>query len=328
MSSPEATTYLAALRQAMAEVLAADERVFLLGEDVEDPFGGAFKATKGLSTAFPGRVRNAPISEDAIAGAAVGAALDGGRPIIEFQFADFAICGFNQLANHAATTFWRTGKPCPLVARLPCGGTPGGGPFHCQMPEGWLTAHPGLVVVAPGTVQDAYELLRAAVACDDPVIYLEHKHLYYHLRDPGFSAGGPLLPLHRAAVRRSGRDCTVVTYSAMVQGALAAAEGLALEGIDTEVIDLRCLKPLDTETILESLARTGRLVVASEGWPYGSVASEVITQVCAEGFHLLDAPPRRVAARNTPIPFHPALWSAHRPDANAIQEAVRGLVNF
>ncbi|MFW5752873.1 MAG: alpha-ketoacid dehydrogenase subunit beta [Planctomycetota bacterium] len=322
------TTYLEALRIAMGEALEQDDRVFLYGEDIEDPFGGAFKATKGLSTRYPGRVRNTPISEDAIVGAAIGAALEGLRPIVEFQFADFALCGFNQLANHAATTWWRTGRPCPLVARLPSGGTPGGGPFHCQMPEGWATAFPGLVVIAPATVRDAYAMLHAAVACEDPVLLLEHKLLYYHLRDPAFTPGGPIPPLHRAAVLRDGRDCTIVAYGAMVQGALAAAQGLASSGVDAEVVDLRCLKPLDLPTVLGSVARTGRLVVATEAWPYGNVAAEVVAGVCAEGFHLLDAPPRRVTSPDTPIPFHPALWLAHRPDAKRIQHAVRETLGF
>ena len=185
------SSYLEAIRQALHDAMRDDVSVFMYGEDVEGPFGGAFKATKGLSEAFGDRVRNAPISEDAIVGAAIGAALGGMKPVIEFQFSDFATVGFNQLVNHAATTFWRTGQACPIVARLPVGGTPGGGPFHSQMPEAWLSNHPGTVLVAPATVPDAYHMLRQSIDPTDPVCFLEHKHLYFHLKDDRFDLNTP-----------------------------------------------------------------------------------------------------------------------------------------
>ncbi len=325
----EGTSYVEAIRLALRHALADDERVFLYGEDIADPFGGAFKATKGLSTDFPGRVHNAPINEDAFTGMAVGAAIEGCRPIIEYQFADFAVIAFSQLVNHAATTYWRTGRACPLVARMPVGSTPGGGPFHCQMPDSWLTHHPGLIAVAPATVADAYAMLRDAVRCNDPVVFCEHKLLYNRLRDPDFDPESPQAPLGAALLRATGGDCTVVASGAMVHDALDAARELrACEDIHAEVIDLRCLRPLDLDTILASISRTGRLVVASEDWPYGGVSAELVARVCAEGFHLLDAPPIRVNALDTPIPFHPDLWSAHRPDATRIAKAIVATVRF
>lgn len=315
--------YIDAIREALADAMAEDKRVFCYGQDIADPFGGAFTVTKGLGTRFADRVLNAPISEDAIAGLAIGAAMEDMRPVVEFQFADFASIAFNQLVNHAATTFWRTGRPCPLVARLPVGGTVGSGPFHCQMPEAWLAHHPGLVVVAPATVSDAYHLLRDAIACADPVIYCEHKALYNVIRDEIDPRSVQRLPMGRAAVRRSGNDCTIVTSGAMVHESLAAAQDLAREHqTDVEVLDLRCLRPLDEETILASVGRTGHLVIVSEDWPFGGVAAEIAALVTDKGFHLLDAPPRRVSAIDTPIPSHPDLFHAHRPDRARIVDAV------
>lgn len=324
----DTTSYLVAIRQALGEMMDEDPSVFIYGEDVGGTFGGAFKATKGLAERFPHRVLNTPISEDAITGVAIGAAIEGARPVIEFQFADFASIAFNQLVNHAATFYWRNGKSCPITARFPIGGTPGGGPFHSQMPEAWLTNHPGLVVVAPATVADAYGMLKDAIRCNDPVIFCEHKYLYNHLKEP-FDPLDSVAPLGAAVVRRPGRDVTVVSYSAMVHDCLSAAASLQDElGISAEVIDLRCLRPLDMDTILASVSRTGRLVVATEAWPYGSVAAEVVSTVAQMGFHLLDAPPKRICAIDTPIPYHPRLWAAHRPDARRIMAAVEETVRF
>lgn len=321
--------YLEAIRLAQAELLAEDKRVFIYGQDIAGPFGGAFKATKGLSERFPERVLNSPISEDAMTAIAIGAAMDGLRPIVEFQFADFASVAFNQLVNHAGTIYYRTGLPCPIVARLPAGGTPGGGPFHCQMPEAWVSHHPGLVVVAPATVADAYFMLKDAVACRDPVVFIEHKYLYYHLEaefDPR-TAEHP--GLGRAVVRRPGEDLTIVAWSGMVHHALAAAAELdANHGISAEVVDLRCVRPLDSETILASLSRTGRIIIASEGWPVGGPGAEVAALVAERGFTYLDAPPVRLAAQDTPIPFHPDLFAAHHPDDQAIVQAALDLAKF
>jgi pyruvate dehydrogenase E1 component beta subunit/2-oxoisovalerate dehydrogenase E1 component beta subunit len=322
-------SYLEAIRLALEESLAEDPRVFIYGQDIAGHFGGAFKATKGLSDRFAARVLNAPISEDAMAGIAIGAALDGMRPVIEYQFADFGSLGFNQLVNQAATTFWRTGRSCPMVVRLPVGGTVGSGPFHCQMPEAWLSHHPGLVVVSPATVADAYWMLKDAIACKDPVMFCEHKYLYRHLKETGDPRHSEHMPLGAAVVRRGGADCTLISYSAMLHECLSAAGMLEHQhGVAVEVVDLRCVRPLDSQTILESVAKTGRVVMATEAWPFGGIAAEVLAQIATEAFHLLDAPPRRICAQDTPIPVQPDLYAAHRPHAEDIVEAVLDTVRF
>lgn len=318
-------TYLQALTAALDKALADDPRVFLYGQDI-GAFGGAFKVTKGLAGRYPGRVLDAPLSEDAIVGVAIGAAIEGMRPVIEMQFADFSTCGFNQIVNHAATLFYRTEVPCPIVVRLPSGGTPGGGPFHSQSMEALYAHYPGLVVMTPGTVEDAYFMLLQAIALDDPVIFCEHKFLYNHLKSEALPEEG--VPIGKARIVRSGRDTTIVTHGAMVHESLAAADELAEDGYQVEVVDLRTVKPLDTDTVLASVARTGRLICVSEAWPWGGVAAEVVARVTAEGFGLLDAPPQRLNAKDTPVPYHPNLWSSHRPTANAIASATRRLLEM
>ena len=321
--TPITWRYVDALRMALADAMEHDPRVFCYGQDIAAPFGGAFKVTKGLGERFPTRMLNSPISEDAIAGVAIGAAMAGARPVIEFQFADFASIAFNQLVNHAATTFWRTGKPCPLVARLPAGGTPGAGPFHCQMPEAWFGHHPGLIVLCPATVGDAYHMLVDAIACDDPVIFCEHKNLYNKLKDDVDPRQLPRMPMGAAAIRRGGNDCTLISYGAMLHECLAAAQLLARDhGLEVEVVDLRCVRPLDEATIIASVNRTGRVVVVSEDWPWGGVGAEVISVITSHAFHVLDAPPVRLSATDVPIPSHPALYNAQRPDAARIASAV------
>jgi pyruvate/2-oxoglutarate/acetoin dehydrogenase E1 component len=318
-------TYLEAIRAAQAHALSTDPRVYIYGQDVGD-FGGAFKATKNLAQEFPGRVIDAPISEDAMIGSAVGAAIEGMRPIIEMQFADFSTVAFNQIVNQAATLHWRTEIPCPIVVRLPSGGTAGGGPFHSQSMEALYAHYPGLVVMTPATVEDAYSMLIEAVAIDDPVIFCEHKYLYYHLKAEALPSEA--LPTGKARIARTGRDATIVAYSAMVHEALACAQELALEGWEIEVIDLRSIKPLDTDTVLASVARTGRLLAVGESWPWGGVTAEVIARVASEGFGLLDAPPMRLNAKDTPVPYHPNLWGTHRPTARTISAAVRNLLRL
>lgn len=318
-------TYLEAIREAQARALAEDPRVFIYGQDVGD-FGGAFKATKNLAQEYPGRVLDAPISEDAIIGSAIGAAIEGMRPIIEMQFADFSTVGFNQIVNQAATLFWRTRVPCPITIRLPCGGTTGSGPFHSQNLEALYAHYPGLVVMTPATVEDAYSMLLEAVAIDDPVIFCEHKFLYYHLKAERLPTEA--LPTGKARIARPGRDMTIVAYSAMVHEALAVAEELTAEGIEVEVVDLRTIKPLDTDTIMASVARTGRLLCVGEAFPWGGVTAEVIARVATEGFGLLDAPPQRLNAKDTPVPYHPSLWAAHRPTARSIAAAARNLIRL
>jgi pyruvate/2-oxoglutarate/acetoin dehydrogenase E1 component len=318
-------TYLEAIRLAQQHALAHDPRVFVYGQDV-GAFGGAFKATKNLTKEFPGRVLDSPISEDAMVGLAIGAAVEGMRPIVEMQFADFSTCGFNQIVNQAATLHYRTGTPCPIVVRLPSGGTPGSGPFHSQSMEAIYAHYPGVVVMTPATVEDVYTMLLEAVAIDDPVIFCEHKFLYYHLKADKLPDDA--LPFGKARITRPGRDATVVAYSAMVHEALAAAEELSQDGYDIEVVDLRTVRPIDTDTILASVARTGRLLVVGEAWPWGGVAAEVITRVAAEGFGLLDAPPQRLNAKETPVPYHPALWGTHRPTASSVAHSLRHLLEL
>ena len=316
-------TYLEAIRAAQARALAEDPRVFIYGQDV-GAFGGAFKATKNLAAEFPGRVLDAPISEDAMVGAALGAAIEGMRPIIEMQFADFSTAGFNQIVNHAAAFHWRTNVPCPITVRLPCGGTSGSGPFHSQSMEALYAHYPGLIVMTPATVEDAYSMLLEAVAIDDPVIFCEHKYLYYHLKAARLP--DEALPVGKARIARAGRDLTLIAYSAMVHEALAVAEELATEGKEIEVVDLRSVKPLDTDTVMASVARTGRVLCVGEAWPWGGVTAEVIARIASEGFDLLDAPPQRLNAKDTPVPYHPNLWTVHRPTAQSIATAVRQLL--
>jgi len=316
-------TYLEAIREAQARALKEDDRVFIYGQDV-GAFGGAFKATKGLAKEFPGRVLDTPISEDAMVGTAIGAAIQGMRPIVEMQFADFSSVALNQILNNAGTQYWRTQVPCPITVRLPSGGTKGSGPFHSQSMESLYAHYPGLVVMTPATVEDAYSMLLEAIAIDDPVIYCEHKYLYYHLKAEKLPTES--LPTGKARVTRAGRDLTIVTYSAMVHEALTVAEEMAAEGFEVEVVDLRSVKPLDTDTVLASVARTGRLLCVGESFPWGGVNAEVIARVASEGFHLLDAAPQRVNAKDTPIPYHPNLWAAHRPNAKLIGERARQLL--
>lgn len=316
-------TYLEAIREAQAHALRDDPRVFIYGQDV-GAFGGAFKATKNLAKEYPGRVIDSPISEDAMVGLAVGAAIEGMRPIIEMQFADFSVVGFNQIVNQAATLFWRTNVPCPITVRLPFGGTEGGGPFHSQSIEAIYAHYPGLVVLTPATVEDAYSMLLEAVAVDDPVIFCEHKFLYYHLKAEKLPSEA--LPIGKARIAREGRDLTVVAYSAMVHEVLEAATELSGEGWEIEVVDLRSVKPLDTDTVIASVARTGRLLCVGEAWPWGGVTAEVIARVASEGFGLLDVPPQRLNAKDTPVPYHPNLWMAHRPTARAVAAAARKIL--
>ena len=260
-------------------------------------------------------------------GLAVGAAIEGLRPIIEMQFADFSANAFNQIVNQAATHFYRTGMPIPITVRLPSGGTVGSGPFHSQSMESIYAHYPGLIVVTPATVADARSMLIEAVLIDDPVIYCEHKFLYRWLKAPNFE--GDRLPVGRARIARAGKHATVVAYSAMVHEAMRAAERLAEEGgWEIEVVDLRSVKPLDIDTVLASVARTGRILALGEAFPWGGVTAEVVARVVADGFHLLDAPPQRLNSHDTPVPYHPRLWAAHRPTPESICNALRRLLAF
>jgi pyruvate dehydrogenase E1 component beta subunit/2-oxoisovalerate dehydrogenase E1 component beta subunit len=317
-------TYLEAIREAQTKLLRDDERVFIYGQDIAGKFGGAFKATKGLAEKFPGRVLNTPISEDAMVGTAIGAALEGMRPIVEMQFADFSSIALNQILNNAGTHYYRTNVPVPITIRLPSGGTKGSGPFHSQSMEGLYSHYPGVVVMTPATVEDAYTMLIDAVTIDDPVVYCEHKYLYYHLKADALPTES--FPIDKARIVRPGRDLTIVTYSAMLHEVIGVANELSRDGFEIEIVDLRTVKPLDTATILASVARTGRLLAVGEAFPWGGVTAEVISRVTAEGFHLLDAAPARINAKDTPIPYHPNLWSEHRPNRKTIVAKARQIL--
>ncbi|MHB1134040.1 MAG: alpha-ketoacid dehydrogenase subunit beta [Chloroflexota bacterium] len=317
-------TYIEAIRQAMQEEMARDPDVFILGEDV-GAYGGAFKATAGLQEQFgEWRVIDTPLSESAIVGAAVGAALMGMRPIAEMQFADFIACAFNQIVNVAAKSRYRLGADVPLVIRAPFGAGVHGGPFHSQSPEGWFFHTPGLKLVAPATAYDAKGLLKAAIRDEDPVIYFEHKYLYRRVKE-NLPDEDFVVPLGQALVRRPGDHVTVVAYGAMVHRALEAAETLAKEGIGAEIIDLRSLVPMDLETVAQSVRKTGKVVVAHEANRTGGIGAEVAATLAEELFEYLDGPITRVAAPDTPVPYSPTLEDAYLPKAEHIAAAVRQL---
>jgi 2-oxoisovalerate dehydrogenase E1 component beta subunit len=318
-------TYLESVQRALADAMRADEHVFMLGEDIGH-FGGAFGVTKGLADEFgDDRVIDTPIAEEGFVGAAVGAAWMGERPVVELQFADFGSCAFDPIVTLAAKTHWRQGIRLPLVIRFPSGGGIRGGPFHASSPEGWFCGTAGLKVVAPGTVADAYGLLRSAIEDDDPVLYFEHKALYRRLRDEAPDEGHRV-PIGSARVARSGSDATIVTYGSGVDLALGVAE--RLEDVEIEVIDLRTLWPLDRETILASVARTSRVLVLQEAARSIGVANAVCSLIAAEAFADLDAPPAIHAPIDTPVPFAPELEDAYLPSAASLEEAIRELLAY
>ena len=317
------TTYLEAIASTLAEEMRADERVLVLGEDVAE--GGPWGATAGLAEEFgPERVRNTPISEAAIAGIAIGAAQSGLCPVVEIMFVDFLTLALDQLVNQAAKAHFMSGGQLsvPMVLRTQGGAGQRGGAQHSQSLEAWLTHIPGLKVAMPATAADAGGLLRTAIADPNPVVFVENKTLYFRKEDaePGD------VPLGRAKVVRAGRDATVVALSRLVHESLAAAEELAAGGIEVEVIDPRTLVPLDLDTIVESVARTHRLVVAHEAVVHGGFGAEIAAQVQAAAFDELDAPVARVGAPFAPIPFSPPLEDAYVADRADVAAAVRRLV--
>ena len=298
--------------------------MFLLGEDI-GAFGGAFGATAGLLDEFGAdRVLDTPIAEEGFVGAALGAAWVGERPVVELQFADFATCAFDPIVTVAAKTHWRSGIALPVVIRAPTGGGVRGGPFHAGSPEGSFVGVPGLTVVCPGTVADAYGLLRAAIDDPNPVLVLEHKALYRRLRAEA-PPPGHREPLRRARVARAGADATVVTYGAGVGLALEAAE--RVDG-DVEVLDLRTVWPLDEDAVLASLERTSRVLVLQEASRSGGAAGLVLSLVARRGFELLDAPPALHAPPDTPVPFAPELEDAYLPSADSTARALEELLAY
>jgi len=318
--------YVDAVREALADALEHDPDVVLLGQDIAE-YGGVFKATAGLAETFgKRRVRNTPIIESGALGAALGLALEGFRPMVEMQFADFISCGFNQIVNNLAKTHFRWGARVPVVIRAPVGGGVGAGPFHSQNIEAWFTSVAGLKVVAPATPFDAKGLLAAAFEDDNPVLYLEHKLLYRTESGP-VPEGFYSLPLGVARTAREGHDATIVTYGIGVRWALAAAGTLAQEGRQIEVIDLRTLLPWDTESVLTSARKTGRVLVLHEAPLSGGFGGELAATVGQESFQWLDAPVMRVAALDTPVPFAKELERTCSPEPRLLP-ALRELLAY
>ena len=325
-AKPE-TTYVEAIREALLEEMQRDERVFLLGEDI-GVYGGAFKVTEGLMERFgEDRVLDTPISETAIIGAAVGAAMMGMRPVAEMQFADFISCAFDMITNFAAKSRYRTGVGVPLVIRGPSGGGVHGGPFHSQNPEAYFAHTPGLKIVQPATAYDAKGLLKAAIRDDDPVLYFEHKFLYRRIKEE-IPREDYIVPIGKAAVRREGRDLSILTYGAMVWTALEAAATLEREGLDTEVVDLRTLFPLDEETILSSVAKTNKAILLHEATRTGGIGAEIAAVLAERCFEYLDAPLVRVTAPDTPVPYSPPLEDFFLPNAAKLCQAARALAGY
>jgi 2-oxoisovalerate dehydrogenase E1 component beta subunit len=321
------TTYVDAIKEGIWEEMENDERVFVLGEDV-GIYGGAFKVTKGMLDRFgPMRVIDTPISESAIVGAAIGAALVGMRPVAEMQFIDFISCAFDQIINFAAKCRYRWGAGVPIVVRGPCGGGVHGGPFHSQNPEAYFFNVPGLKIVCPSTAYDAKGLIKAAIRDPDPVLYFEHKFLYRRIKED-LPSEDFVVPIGRAALRRQGGDMSIITYGAMVYKALEAADELAQSGIDVEVLDLRSILPLDEEAILATAKKTSKVIVLHEATLTGGPGGEVVARIAEKAFEYLDGPIVRIAPPDTPVPYSPPLEEAFLPQTKDIVEKAKKLAAY
>ena len=321
------TTYVEAIRQAIWEEMESDERVYILGEDV-GIYGGAFKVTKDMLDHFgPSRVIDTPISESAIVGAAIGSALVGMRPIAEMQFIDFISCAFDQIVNFAAKCRYRWGAGVPIVVRGPCGGGVHGGPFHSQNVESYFFNVPGLKIVCPSTAYDAKGLMKAAIRDEDQVLYFEHKFLYRRIKED-LPSEDFVVPIGKANLRREGSDLSIITYGAMVYTALDAAEELAQEGIDVEVLDMRSLLPLDEEAILETAKKTSKVVVLHEATLTGGPGGEIVARIAEKAFEHLDGPIVRIAPPDTPVPYSPPLEDAFLPQVSDVVAKIRELAAY
>jgi len=315
-------TYLDAVGQALMAEMEADEAVFIIGEDVGQ-FGGAFKVTKGFLEKFgERRVVDTPMAESGFTGLAAGAALNGLRPVVEYQFADFISCAFDQIVNVIARHRYRTGDAMPITFRAPFGARLRAGPTHSQSIESYFAHVPGLKIVAPATVEDAAGLLRSAIRDTNPVLYLESKYLYRRIKVPGPMSLDPV-PIGKARVAREGDRVTLLTYSVGVHQGLEAADVLAKEGISVEVVDLRTLVPLDVETMVASVTKTSRAVVLHEAARRLGYGAEIAAVVGEECFWALDHPVVRIAAKNTPTPTSPALEDAAVPQTAEVIETLR-----
>ena len=320
-------TLLEAIRQALFEEMERDPTVVLLGEDV-GVYGGAFKVSAGLLERFGWeRVIDTPISETAIIGAAVGMSYAGLRPVAEMQFIDFIACCFNQLSNFVAKSHYRWGAPVPIVVRGPSGGGVHGGPFHSANPEMHFVHTPGLKVIYPSTAYDAKGLLKAAIRDNNPVLFFEHKFLYRRIKEE-IPSEDYTVPIGKAAIRREGQHLTIISYAAMAHTSLEAAEKLAKEGIEAEVLDLRTLCPLDREAILASVRKTNKLLVVHEDTRTGGIAGEIAAIVCEEAFEELDGPIMRVTSLDTPVPYAPPLEERFLPNVEKVVAAAQELARY
>lgn len=318
-------TLLEAISAAIDEEMERDETVLVMGEDIAG-FGGAFKVTAGLLERYgSGRVVDTPIAESGFTGMAGAMAIDGLRPIVEYQFADFMTCAFDPIVNFIAKAHYRWGTPVPMVMRAPAGAGVRGGPYHSISPEAWFAHTPGLKVVYPSTPYDAKGLLKAAIRDDNPVIYLEHKKLYRRIRED-VPDDDYIVPLGSADVKIAGDDLTIVTYGAMVHEAAAAIADLHARGISAELVDLRSLVPLDWETVLESVAATHRVLVVTEEHKTGAFSAEIAAGIAEQVFDELDAPIIRLGALDVPHPYSAALEDAMLPNRASIVDAALELV--
>ncbi len=321
-------TYLEAIREALTEEMERDPNVFLMGEDI-GAYGGAFKVTEGLLAKFgESRVLDTPISEAGFVGAAAGAAHMGMRPVCELQFIDFISCAYDILTNYVATARYRAFLGCPMVVRGPSGGYVRGGPFHSQNPEAGFIHTPGLKVVYPSTAEDAKGLMKAAIRDDDCVLFFEHKYLYRRVKEV-LPAGDHVVPIGKARIAREGADLSIITYAATLWKALEAAEQLAREdGLSVEVLDLRSLLPMDDEAIVATVKKTNRVLVVHEDTVTGGIAGEITARINERCFEWLDAPVRRVAAHDVPLPYAPQLEDFVLPQAGDIVRAARWLAAY
>jgi pyruvate/2-oxoglutarate/acetoin dehydrogenase E1 component len=320
-------TYLEAIRQGLWEEMESDPTVFCIGEDI-GIYGGAFKVTDGFVHHFgTQRVIDTPIAESAIVGAAFGAALTGMRPVAEFQFMDFIGCAFNQIVNMVAKSHYRWGAPAPLVLRGPAGGGVHGGPFHSQNPEMYFVHTPGMKVVAPSTPTDAKGLIKSAVRDNNPVLFLEHKFLYRRIKED-VPEGDYTIPIGKARVHREGRDLSIITYAAMVHTAQEAADILAKEGIEVEIIDLRTLCPLDREAITQTVKKTNKVILLHEDTKTGGLAGELAAIINEEAFDDLDGPIVRITSLDTPVPFSPPLEHFFLPKVEDVVREAKKLYKY
>jgi 2-oxoisovalerate dehydrogenase E1 component beta subunit len=318
-------TYLIAIAEALWEEMERDERVYMLGEDI-GVYGGAFKVTEGFIERFGAeRVMDTPIAEETIVGMAIGSAMEGLRPVAEFQYADFMSSGFDEITTALARYHYRSGVPLPVVLRGPSGGMVRASSFHSINPEPWFAHAGGIKVMCPAFPSDAKGLLKSAIRDDNPCLFLEHKWIYRRVKEAVSENPDFLVPIGTANIRREGDDVTIVTYGAMVHKALEAAQSLEEKGVSVEVVDLRTVYPLDEQTVLGSIEKTSRAIVLSESYRFVGIGAEVAATIAEKAFEHLDGPVLRLSPPNVPVPFSPTLEDAFLPQVSDIEQAVERL---